>query len=384
MKKRFFAVLFFVVSTMLIVSGCGSSSGGATGKDGNVLNDFSGKATAYLEKFGKDFTDRSAVPVGETAKANNSHAATVDFIISELKKAGYTDDQISISEFEGTGDFGPNYKGENIVLTVPGKDTGKQVLACAHYDGDGCGDNGSGTALLLANAVGLAGKTPAQTVKYVFFDCEEEGMLGAAAYAKSMSSKEIAMTEYMVNIDSIAFGDYCNIYGGVQNDKKKKVTETGAYDLAMKKAEALGIKTYGTEQLNGYYKKNKTGPQIEYFALYTNPWTYENPAPKNGDYASPATGDWGDHVPFTEIGIKYVYMEATNWYAKGDGGEDAYTGYFETANRKLGYDGMFMNTDADTLKNLEKYFPGRAQAHFEVFSPLLSSLIMNAASENAE
>lgn len=383
MKKRFFVIFIAVATSLVILAGCGDSSDDSK-KNSDVTNDFSAQAMTYLEKIGKEFTNRNAVPVGETVGKENTHAATVEFIISELKKAGYKDDQISIAEFEAQDKKGNNYKGKNIILSVEGKNKSKQVLAGAHYDGDGCGDNGSGVALLLANAVGLQGKTPAQNVKYIFFDCEEIGLLGATKYAQSMPKEEVEMTEYMINVDSVAFGDYCNIYGGVQDDDNKVVKQTEAYDLAMKKAAKLGMKTYGTKELNGYYKEHKKGPKIEKFALYTNPWTYENPAPENGGYASPATGDWGDHASFTPIGIKYIYMEATNWYAKGDGGEDAFTGYFETDDSSLGHDGMFMNTDADTWENLEKYFPGRAKEHFQVFSPLLSSLVMNASDENAE
>jgi hypothetical protein len=37
---------------------------------------------------------------------------------------------------------------------------------------------------------------------------------------------------------------------------------------------------------------------------------------------------------------------------------------------------MFMNTEYDTWKNLNEYFPGRAQKHFEIYSPLLSALLL--------
>ena len=35
-----------------------------------------------------------------------------------------------------------------------------------------------------------------------------------------------------------------------------------------------------------------------------------------------------------------------------------------------------MNTDYDTLEQLEQCFPGRAEQHYRMFSPLLSALLL--------
>ena len=141
-------------------------------------------------------------------------------------------------------------------------------------------------------------------------------------------------------------------------------------------AEELGIKTCRTEDLNGYYAKYGHGPTVEENTIYTNPWTFENPSPVNFECASPSTGGWGDHAPFARRGIHYINMEATNWFAAGGDTELDYSGFYETADTNIGDSGMFMNTKYDTLENLEKYFPGRAQEHFKIFSPLLCKLIL--------
>ena len=52
-------------------------------------------------------------------------------------------------------------------------------------------------------------------------------------------------------------------------------------------------------------------------------------------------------------------------------------GYVETYDYSLGEHGMFMNTKYDTWKNLNEYFPGRAEAHFGIYSPLLSALLLS-------
>ncbi len=340
---------------------------------------FANEAQAYLEYIGTNLNNRNVVAEGEEEDPTSTHQATIEWILSELTNAGYTEDQIAY-ETEMCESYGGTYPVTNIVLTVEGQDASQQIIVAAHFDGDGVGDNGSGTALLLATAVGLAGETPACTVKYIFLDGEEVGLVGAQNYAASMTEEEIAATKFMVNMDSLAFGDYCNIYGGMQNEDGT-VTETSAYDLAVTTARSLGINVYTTEELDGYYAENGAGPEIQANALYTNPWTAENPAPANAGIVSPTTGDWSDHAPFKYLGIPYLYFEATNWYAAGDEGGDAYTGYFEVADTSVGYDGMFMNTEYDTLENLTTLYPGRSLEHFEVFSTLLSALIMNPVAE---
>ena len=185
-----------------------------------------------------------------------------------------------------------------------------------------------------------------RTVKFVFFDAEEYGLYGSTAYANSLTPEEIENTLYMINMDSLVCGDYCYLYGGVQDDEAKTVTETEAYDNAMAVAKELGLE------------------------FKSNPWTYENPAPgfDEPDYAAPSTGDWSDHVGFKKVGIKYVYFEATNWDIPGP--YQDYDGYGETY-----LIGMLMNTDNDYLSYIETYFPGRILAHLTQFSTLLNALV---------
>lgn len=388
-RTQITALLAALVLLASLSTGCGQEKAASSDTSGVQSaaaetkvekNDFAPQCETYLTYLGTHLKDRSILPAGQTAKPSNAHAKTLRWLEAELKKAGYASSQIELQPFSASGDNGAKYAGTNLVLSIPGKTHDRLVIAGAHYDGDGCGDNGSGVALLLAGAVGLHGQTPRQDLKIVFFDGEEVGELGSAAFAASLSAAEVKHTQYMVNIDSVAFGDYCNLYGGDQDDASKTVKNTGAYRLALKKAAALGIQTLTTADLDGYYAQHKTGPKIEENTVYTNPWTYANPAPKNAECMSPTTGPWSDHVPFDDLGIPYVYLEAVNWYAAGTDESLAYTGYYETTDTSLGDGGMFMNTSYDTLKNLNKLFPGRALAHFHVFSPLLSSLLLNGES----
>ena len=233
----------------------------------------------------------------------------------------------------------------NIVVTKQGK-SDKTIIVGAHYDGDGTGDNGSSIALAVTTAQHLFDVETEYTIKFVFFTAEEYGLYGAKTYANAMTEEEIANTLYMINMDSLVCGDYCYLYGGVQDDETQTVSGTEAYDNAMAVADELGL------------------------SFKSNPWTYENPAPgyDSPDYASPSTGDWSDHSPFKAIGVNYLYFEATNWDIPGPYAE--YDGYGETY-----LIGMLMNTSNDYLEYIEKYFPGRPLAHLTQFSTLLNALL---------
>ncbi|MGM9945428.1 MAG: M28 family metallopeptidase [Lysinibacillus sp.] len=367
MGRRIFTVILCPALAIGVLSGCGKQETAEkitlSNKD-EVLqleHNYAGQAAKYLEIIASDFNGL------------NAKGKLRDWMIDELKSAGYSDEQIVLQKIKGSG----LSSGKNIILTVPGQQADKQIIVGAHYDGDGAGDNGSGVALLLAEAVGLVGEIPAYTVKYVFFDEEESRDLGSEAYVESMSEKEKANTMFMVNIDSIAFGDYACIYGGKQDDAAQEVTQTEGYELAMKYADELGFSTYGTEELDGYFEVNGTGPELDPLGVFTNPWTYDNPAPMNMKAASPATMPTSDHAPFSDVDIPYIYFEATNWFATGESMDDsAYTGYYETYDTTIGWEGIFMNTKYDTLENLETYFPGRAMEHFNIYSPILSKLII--------
>ena len=333
--------------------------------DAATYYDFSSLCYKHLEYFGTYLKDRDVEGIGK-----NEHDDAKEYIKSVLENAGYTDIR------EQPFNYGKR-KCANVICSIKGENSDKRIVVGAHYDGDGVGDNGSGVSLLLGVLEGLKGITPRNDIDVVFFDAEEVGEYGSIAYVDSLNEDDIDKVEFMVNVDAIAFGDYPNIYGGRQN-WSGSVSGLDAYYLAVGKVKELGFTMMGTEELDGYFHSHSNkGPEIEENTFYTNPWTKDNPPPRNEDVYSPTTIDASDHVPFSEKGIDIVYFEATNWFAAGDGGYLAYTGYYETYDTNLGEDGMFMNTEYDTIENLESYFPGRALSHFKLYSPLLSSLILN-------
>ncbi|MCH5164399.1 MAG: M28 family peptidase [Clostridiales bacterium] len=275
---------------------------------------------------------------------------TQEWIKETALAAGYAESAIQMQEFTFTR-RGTTYTSQNIVITKEGI-SDKQIIVGAHYDGDGTGDNGSGIALAITTAEKFVNIETPYTIKFVFFTAEEYGCYGSTAYANAMTDEEVANTLYMINLDSLVCGDFCYIYGGVQDKDKKIVTQTEAYDNAMSIANSLGLD------------------------IHSNPWTWDNvePDPSNDTgmpkYASPSTGDWSDHKGFKNRGIKYLYMEATNWEIPGPYNE--YDGYGETV-----LVGMLMNTKNDYLEYIEKYFPGRIQEHLSQFATLLNALLQS-------
>lgn len=343
-----------------------------TESDG-TFTDYAVEAYEKLVYIDKMLSDRDCID-GE------NHKLAKKWIMSELLQAGYKEADISYQDvsfakyvsktnplkaaksFSTDGKFysraGWKYQedengnyikativSENIIVTKPGK-TDEQIIIGMHYDGTGTGDNGSGIALGLTTAQKFLHIETEYTLKFVFFTAEEYGCYGSGAYAESMSETEIANTLYMINMDSLVCGDYCYLYGGVQDNATKTVNQTGAYDNAMAIANKMGL------------------------SFKSNPWTWDNLSPddqKSGvpSYASPSTGDWSDHAAFAEAGVPYLYFEATNWEIPD------YTGYGETY-----LVGMLMNTANDYLDYIESYFPGRPMHHLSMFSKLLNQLLV--------
>ena len=331
--------------------------------------DYSKQAQAYMEFIGTKLPKRCSF--------FDQHDKTRAWIVSELTNAGYSREQISLQKVDG-------HRGQNIVLKVDGADPScdKFIVAGAHYDGDGVGDNGSGTALLLAEAVGLKQHELPVTTYFVFFDAEEVGGFGATTFVNSLSEDQLNSILYMLNLDAIAFGDYCNIYGGNQNPETKAITQTEVYDYACALAEDLGFNVYRTEDLDGYYAKHGEGPALDPLGLFTNPWTLQNPAPENtvddSNHAySPTTIPYSDHADFVQAGVPYIYFEATNWYvADPNDPSISYIGYSDVGDVSLGENGVIMNTKYDNLEYLNEHFPGRSLEHFKLYSPLMSKIIL--------
>jgi len=100
-----------------------------------------------------------------------------------------------------------NRAGVNLVVTLPGRES-RTILIGAHYDrvavGQGAVDNAASCAALI-ELIGAFRASPLgrYTLKLVFFDQEELGLLGSRAYLQSKTDRPA----YAVNLDVFAYGD---------------------------------------------------------------------------------------------------------------------------------------------------------------------------------
>lgn len=95
---------------------------------------------------------------------------------------------------------------DNVFAELPGGSRAQeQVLVTAHHDAwwqSGADDNGTGIAIVLEAARVLRDTHPNRTLRFVAFDREEEGLIGASRYVAAHPQDRIAM---IVNMDCVGF-----------------------------------------------------------------------------------------------------------------------------------------------------------------------------------
>jgi len=121
---------------------------------------------------------------------SKSNIQVGNYLESELKKAGLT---VTRQKFP---------TGTNIIGTQKGKKPKTIIIGC-HYDSvrgtPGADDNASGCAMTLDIARKLKGRKMNHTIKYIFFDNEERGMVGSRYYARNMKDD----CAFMINFDMV-------------------------------------------------------------------------------------------------------------------------------------------------------------------------------------
>ena len=101
----------------------------------------------------------------------------------------------------------------NVIATLPGTGAASgDVIVGAHYDAysddpedaPGATDNGAGVAIVLELARVMSGHQFDRTVRFAFWNAEEQGMLGSAAYVADVSADGASIPLYL-NFDSAAY-----------------------------------------------------------------------------------------------------------------------------------------------------------------------------------
>jgi hypothetical protein len=280
------------------------------------------RARQHMQALSQEIGNRAANSDGESAAAQYMQIA--------MKKMGYAP-QLQFFSYDSPN--GKSIQDANIVIEKKGQ-SDRLIIIGAHYDsvavGRGADDNASGVGVMLEAAERVKDLSTPYTLRFIAFASEEEGEKGSNYYVSQMSQADIARTLVMINLDSLAVGDNTYVYGSPGKAGQVR-------DWTLEKARSLGLPLV-TQQ------------------------------GQNPDYPAGTTGDFSDHAPFRLAGIPYAYFEATNWTL---GSLDGYV----QVDPKFGDKGQIWHTQDDALAYIDSTFPGRVDAHLNLFTTLLVDIL---------
>lgn len=255
-------------------------------------------------------------------------------IIETLDDMGY---EPKITEFTNK-----NKKSQNIILKIPGTGftldessnsvnaTGsaagtsksassgqteikRQVIIGAHYDTllgvddkakypefDGIQDNSSGIGALISIAKEMRRQRYGYDVVLIFFGAGHDSFAGAANYAKSMTSKEIADTDAMYCIESIYAGDKLYAHAGLNSLEpgRKYIKRRKLYELSDVAIENVIDLRFNESDLD--VDVNSDGKKDVYREITVNK---------------------SDYSVFDPLRIPCVYIESFDYFASTQAGQ---------------------------------------------------------------
>ncbi len=245
---------------------------------------------------------------------------------------------------------GWNLIGDNIIFSKQGAvDSSKVIVVGAHYDTvgtNGADDNASGVGVLLELASRVSAGSYPYTVRFVLFSAEEPGVYGSRYYVQNLSEEDRNSILCMINLDAVGAGDNMYLYGGGLDDNDN-IVRTWLYDQALADAKQLGL------------------------AMSTHPDV-------NASFPAPTKTTDSDQQYFNEIGIPYLYCEASNW----NGG--SYNNFYQTDNPAV-ENGKIMHVEAyDNLAFINATFGTRYADHLKAYSCLLDDLLKNLTPDSSD
>jgi aminopeptidase S len=141
-----------------------------------------------------------ATPGGNRATGTPGFDASVDYVVTALRSAGYAVDERDFTVAASSS--------TNVFAELPGSGSGV-VMIGAHLDsvaaGPGINDNGSGVATVLVIAERLRELPPPEsTIRFAFWGAEEGGPFGSRAYVESLSADDRTEIVAYLNLDMLA------------------------------------------------------------------------------------------------------------------------------------------------------------------------------------
>lgn len=131
--------------------------------------------------------------------------ATVDYILGQLKALG-------LEPYTQVFTNGKGVKGRNVIVDIKGK-LDKVTMIGGHFDsvehGPGINDNATGVAVLLEmiNQIVKNKVIPNHSLRFAFWDSEEENVAGSRYYVKELSAEEKGKLVNYINIDMVGTGN---------------------------------------------------------------------------------------------------------------------------------------------------------------------------------
>ena len=264
--------------------------------------------------------------IGARVSGSENELLAAAYITATFTKLGYAPETESFSAWDENDEV---FSSQNITAVKQG-DSSKEIIIGAHYDsGDeslGADDNASGVAVMLEVAELLADAQTPYTIVFVAFGSEENDLDGSYYFAARMEEKDVENTLAMINLDSLAAGDFTYVYSDEGEDA---FLRDWVLDWA-------GENNVSLQTIRDVDLENE------------------------GDYVA-------DYGAFKDRGIPWIYFEATNWTL---GDQDGYT----QVSTQYGDGGYIWHTQYDNLEYLDATFPGRVNEHLRIFVSALFAI----------
>ena len=299
-----------------------------------VRAEYGDNAYAFMKQL------QSNYPYRQVNSSNGMLSGAEEWLKAQIVTMGY---EYMAQPFTMTSADGvtPCY-GENLIFSKQGA-SDRVIVVGAHYDcveqTFGTDDNASGVGVLLELASIYSTKESPYTIRFILFSAEEPGCLGSQYYVDNLSQEESDRIACMINIDTIAAGDNMYLYGGTVDDSGSIVQDWAVYQ-AQSAADLLGLDM-------------SFHPDV------------------NDSFPTPTKATASDQMPFANVGIPYIYCEASNWNG------EPYTNFYQTSNSAVDGGTIMHKAEYDNLTFIENTFGTRAYEHLQAYAKLLDYLLEN-------
>ena len=317
-----------VLSLCLIIGMCAASL------PQTVRAEYGDNAYSFMKQL------QSNYPYRQVNSSNGMLSGAEEWLKAQIITMGY---EYMAQPFTMTSADGvtPCY-GENLIFSKQGA-SDRVIVVGAHYDcveqTFGTDDNASGVGVLLELASIYSTKESPYTIRFILFSAEEPGCLGSQYYVDNLSQEERDRIACMINIDTIAAGDNMYLYGGTVDDSGSIVQDWAVYQ-AQSAADLLGLDM-------------SFHPDV------------------NDSFPTPTKATASDQMPFANVGIPYIYCEASNWNG------EPYTNFYQTSNSAVNGGTIMHKAEYDNLTFIENTFGTRAYEHLQAYAKLLDYLLEN-------